>query len=96
MGFCEVLRTEFHRSLYSGVFLSLDASRRETGIAMTFMALGHAEFQTGFFATRDGHREVFLLYFGATTVFLKIDLSGLCGLQTLCQLRSCLRQLPQH
>ena len=36
---------------------------------MTVVALGHTEFQTGFFATRDGHREVLLLYFGATVSY---------------------------
>ena len=51
------------------VFLSLDASRREMGIAMTVVAHGHTELQTGFFATRGGHREVLLLYFGATEFY---------------------------
>ena len=36
---------------------------------MTVVALGHTEFQTGFFAMRDGHREVLLLCFGATVFY---------------------------
>ena len=70
----EVPRTEFHRILYSGF-------SRPGCFAMTIVAHGHTELQTGFFATRSGHREV--------QCSTKIDLSGPRGLQTLCQLRSC-------